>query len=770
MLLINNKRQTNYKYKMWGKNKKEDSDSSEQYDDNTDLYFGPQKRKRLSKEEQIYGIFGATEAEPEPDFEEKNILGNPLSFVRSKKESEFKTSNRLKIIHGDQDPELEEEKFRDDQNVEYIGDTAVNKSTVLDQERRAAHPGLSAHIPHPDIKERAAKFSFGKPRAPQHKLPKEFGVRTTDEALADARNKQQHRKEEEIYKERYGKGFNILKNVGFTPGSTIGKTVTGIAEPIIPQKRPEKMGLNFGGFEEHSRKEKTQAKSVFINVAEEEERVKRWKVDPEKREAKRLEKEEKQKIKREYQAYKKELDIIHFNKTLVKNKPMTIIDMTGPEAAIVADIRDITAKPEKPKEGYLNKIKSYIKFYLEQCRYAKQTVFSSVEEAANNLGNYEYEAKVLKEDLVLSGKDLNQYKKFTELYMEISQRWEVAGIETIFKGFKELFDVNKGLYEECGLPELSANLILGKIRREFIRWRIDKGDSGKYYKIMESIQNFFKETIPQPSGEEEEEMRASYNITSPEETLQKYMIYFLLILEEAWVPIVVSFINNEWDPKESDILLEFIELWSKIVPREVMLLLYETSIAPRIRSAVETWDPFTDPIPIHIWVHPWLPILGLSALTPAIEAFSEKIIAALKNWSPEDESAKALLEPWKPVMNEKTWSNIMRRCIIPKLTYAIKQLDINPANQKIEPLKQLFSWMGLVDTIDIIQIMKDFFFPKWVGVLDKWIQKEPNKKEVYIWYTGWKEFIPKVVAEEPSIQKYFAEALRLIQQQLIRQI
>ncbi len=46
----------------------------------------------------------------------------------------------------------------------------------------------------------------------------------------------------------------------------------------------------------------------------------------------------------------------------------------------MTDVRDL-GKEEKPdvKQGYLQKAKSYVKFYLEQCRYAKQTLNSGLE-------------------------------------------------------------------------------------------------------------------------------------------------------------------------------------------------------------------------------------------------------------------------------------------------------------------------------------------------------------------------------------------------------
>jgi len=742
---------------MFPKNKRNFSEPHTEFDDN-EINLEPQKHKKISKDEQIYGIFGNYENEPEPEKNEKLVIEKPLSFVKSKKESEFKISHKLKIYHDDN--ELE--------NTEKIN-------------QGEPHENQEKLSPKDEIEKRAAKFSFSLQNKRRAKpFVRDFGIHTSDEVLEDSKKNKEQKKVEQIYKETYGKGHNILKNLGYSTGEKLGKTIEGIAEPIIPQKRPEKLGLNFGGFKEHSNQEKLQSKDLFMNEAENNEQLpKAWKktMDPEKIEEKRIHRAEQNEIKREYAQYKKELELARVNRNLVtQQKPMTIIDMTGPAYSVISDISELKGTGILKKEEneievqkYTGKLKSYVKLYLGQCRYAKQNILASIEESTNNTQNYEYEQNVLQKDINFAQKELTEYKAFLEMFAESSKKWlNAENLQDIFKTCIELFEFSHSLYEECNLPELSANIIMKYARKELTKWRIGFEDK-KYFDMLREIQEFFNKTVPQPAGEEEENMRINFGVFSAEDSLQKSMIYFLLILEDSWIPSVVSYINNEWDPKDPDILLLFVKKWSEIVPKEVMLLLYEMNIAPRIKFAVESWDPYTDQIPIHIWIHPWLPILGLPALNPAITEFSEKISKALTNWSPNDESAKILLEPWKKVMSEKDWSLLMRKCIIPKLAYSIKELEINPANQNIVPLQKLFDWINLVDTIDIIQIMKDFFFPKWVQTLEKWIAKKPNKKEVYVWYTGWKDFIPKIITEEATIQRYFSEALKLIQQLLTNQ-
>lgn len=58
-------------------------------------------------------------------------------------------------------------------------------------------------------------------------------------------------------------------------------------------------------------------------------------------------------------------------------------------------------------------------------------------------------------------------------------------------------------------------------------------------------------------------------------------------------------------------------------------------IIPRIAAQVDEWNPLTDRIPIHTWLHPWLDVMG-DRLQPIFSPIRQKLTKALKEWNPTD--------------------------------------------------------------------------------------------------------------------------------------
>ena len=91
--------------------------------------------------------------------------------------------------------------------------------------------------------------------------------------------------------------------------------------------------------------------------------------------------------------------------------------------------------------------------------------------------------------------------------------------------------------------------------------------------------------------------------------------------------------------------------------------IHENIILPKLQTEVELWDPLTDRVPLHAWLHPWLPRLGthLEIVYPTIR---NKLSSALHSWHPSDRSAKLILMPWVEVFSKVkvlSWEILIRK-------------------------------------------------------------------------------------------------------------
>lgn len=77
-------------------------------------------------------------------------------------------------------------------------------------------------------------------------------------------------------------------------------------------------------------------------------------------------------------------------------------------------------------------------------------------------------------------------------------------------------------------------------------------------------------------------------------------------------------------------------------------------------------------MPIHSWIHPWLPLMQ-ARLEPLYSPIRNKLSNALQKWHPSDSSAKLILQPWKEVFTPGSWEAFMVKNIVPKLGESRKE-------------------------------------------------------------------------------------------------
>lgn len=176
---------------------------------------------------------------------------------------------------------------------------------------------------------------------------------------------------------------------------------------------------------------------------------------------------------------------------------------------------------------------------------------------------------------------------------------------------------------------------------------------------------------------------------------------------------------------------------------------------------VDNWNPLTDTVPIHSWIHPWLPLMQ-ARLEPLYSPVRSKLSSALQKWHPSDASAKLILQPWKEVLTPGSWEAFMLRNIVPKLGMCLGELVINPHQQHMDAFYWVMDWEGMISVSSLVGLLEKHFFPKWLQVLCSWLSNSPNYEEITKWYLGWKSMFSDQVLAHPSVKDKFNEALDIM--------
>ena len=78
---------------------------------------------------------------------------------------------------------------------------------------------------------------------------------------------------------------------------------------------------------------------------------------------------------------------------------------------------------------------------------------------------------------------------------------------------------------------------------------------------------------------------------------------------------------STWSPRNCNPVIELVEVWKPLLPHWVLDNIVDQLLMPRLQREVDAWDPTTDTVPIHRWVHPWLPLMREYCMLLSVQPF-----------------------------------------------------------------------------------------------------------------------------------------------------
>ncbi|XP_063065383.1 tuftelin-interacting protein 11 [Engraulis encrasicolus] len=558
-----------------------------------------------------------------------------------------------------------------------------------------------------------------------------------------------------------GIGQKLLQKMGYQPGKGLGKNAQGIVNPIEAKVRKGKGAV--GAYGNERTKQSLQDFPVVDSEEEEEKEFQKelgqWRREPG---------AGKKKPKYSYRT----VDELKAHGKLSNKSMVTpagelakvkVIDMTGREQRVYYSYTQMSHKHSVPEEPTLSEVvreqkpagfalpelEHNLKLLIELTEHDILQSARQLQHERDTVVTLTHESAALEERL----KEEDEALTRLEQVLELVERFEASSggmgdgeppvsLQECAQVFEKL---QSGFYQEyktLGLSDLAVSVVHPLLKNKLSHWNpLDDfayglEEVGQWRAILESDQ--MHHGAPDAAN----------------------MDPYHRLLWEVWVPVIRSTVA-QWQPRTVGPMVDCIECWAPILPLWILDYLLEQLIFPRLQKEVENWNPLTDTVPIHAWLHPWLPLLQ-GRLEPLYPPIRSKLANALQRWHPSDASARLILQPWKEVFTPGAWEAFMVRNILPKLELCLSELVVNPHQQHMEPFNWVMDWEGMLSPSSMAALLDKNFFRKWLQVLCSWLSNSPNYEEITKWYLGWKAMLSDTLLAQPLVKEKFNEALDIM--------
>ncbi|CAN6240123.1 unnamed protein product [Urochloa humidicola] len=200
-------------------------------------------------------------------------------------------------------------------------------------------------------------------------------------------------------------------------------------------------------------------------------------------------------------------------------------------------------------------------------------------------------------------------------------------------------------------------------------------------------------------------------------------------------------------------MIRLLETWGDALPVPAIQRVLELAVMPRLSAAVASWEPRWEPVPCHVWLRPWEPLLGCRWLEPLYETVRGKLGEALRGWNAARAAAdRDMVTPWKDAFGPAAWDGFVARHVVPYLRRGLRAVRITPPRQeKDDGFRGVMRWApAVVSAGDMARLLEEEFFVKWLDALCLWLwAARPTVAEATAWHEGWKRLLtPELLTDE----------------------
>lgn len=550
---------------------------------------------------------------------------------------------------------------------------------------------------------------------------------------------------------KYGLGASMLEKMGYKQGQGLGSEGQGILNPIETKLRPERMGL--GGVREMTEQAKVEARRRGQLVSDDEEDTKRRR--------------------------SRKIGGTSSGTSTPRSRAKKVVYQTAEEMAGGMNV-PVTIQKLVDLQGREVELSSVVGGKMEDEIRIAQLARRDLKRFGDEWRSLQEQKKYIdlergrtKDELVA---EEERVRKAEEV---ISQIENIAGSVTD-QGRDALVDVDDAIQTlqlkftnedvvAFGLDELVVGILQPIIKQLLVNWDplLDPTARGltTTLKSWNSILRIRSKYQQENQVDAESGLFQHHSKLFP---LKAILIHrstpYESLLYHVILPKVRSMINNTWTPYDPQPVILLLETWSPILPGFIHSHLLEQVIIPKLRHAIDHWNPRRTHDTVHLWIFPWLPHLG-PHMDDLVLTVQHKFKVVLENWD-VTRGVVAGLEEWRELFGKGTLEDLLLRYILPKLALELREkFVVDPSDQKLDVLMEtVMPWRSFFRASTWGQLLESEFFSKWLGMLHLWLTTDNvNLEEVGQWYEWWKhQVFPSEVLEMDGVRRGFKAGLDLM--------
>lgn len=573
-----------------------------------------------------------------------------------------------------------------------------------------------------------------------------------------------------------GVGSRMLKKMGWK-GSGLGVNENGLVQPLQSVVRGTgTSGLDaddYMGVSKAAARSQDEAEAPAKPEAKEEERKGQWKKDapkapPAKRHAPKVTYKTREEFESQYGTNKSN---------------QTVVDMRAPSGEDTSSLR-IAALDSQPV--FMPELRHNLAHLVDLRVNGIHSLIRKKHYAETELKTLKSEEASLKHLVEGQKADLSHFKILKNRLNVLKESEDDPDFD-LHAFFAELKDTFPEEYKRYRLESLIFHHVFPRLEKELKPWRpLQEPEYGleKALKWRQLLREEAREALDnlEPGADvyddgfgissrlRKEQVKTSLN------SLDTYnrMAY------EVYVPKLRTALSS-WDVYDPDPALDLLRAWKLVLPRIGYNFLLSYVVQNRLKSAIAEYEPagykssksaassshstrsqHTTALPLDTWVLPWIPVMGTAQISTLLEDVRRKLQQSVASVSAS--VGVKLLLPFKGVLDAQNWAQLQARCVLAKIEGLLRQVEIDPSEQRLESWQEALVWSELVSPDAFgMALLESGFWKKWFGILGIWLhQPDVDLEQVQQWYTSWKQHFPKPIQTCAQVQPQFRAALRLM--------